>query len=214
MSLGNGREACSNRLRAFTLIELLVVIGIALAGHEASAGAFPPGILASAWRSGNVDTNSTDLTGKIAAFGFFQWTYFLHELLPRLDEQAYYEGLRGPLFRIEWLSNTTGTGAAQRLYGKVDKVPIQSLLRPSDTQAPGLWATPLTGGGDTIPRRFLQLAKSNYLGFFSGTNVAESLSYIGTVPTVSGSWANQRVRPRQSKTAEAARSPLRNTYAG
>jgi prepilin-type N-terminal cleavage/methylation domain-containing protein/prepilin-type processing-associated H-X9-DG protein len=177
------RTSCSNNLKQ---------IGIAMAGHASSAGAFPPGIMASAWRSGNVDTNANALTGRIAAFGFFQWTYFLHELLPRLDEQPYYDGLRGPNFRIEWLNNISGTAAAQQLYGRVNGIPLPPLLCPSDTQAPGLWATPLTGAGDTIPRGFFRLAKSSYLGFFSGTNVSAGLSY----PVVtSGTWANQLVRP-------------------
>lgn len=184
------RTSCANNLQQ---------IGIALAGHESSAGAFPPGIMASAWRSGNVETTSSALSGRIASFGFFQWTYFLHELLPRLDEQAYYDGLRGPLFRIEWLSNLTNSGAAQSLYRRVNGVPLPPLLCPSDTQAPGLWTTPAFGSG--IPQGTLRLAKSNYLGLFSGTNVAEGLSYVGQNPVVSGSWTNSLVRPLPPRTA-------------
>jgi prepilin-type N-terminal cleavage/methylation domain-containing protein/prepilin-type processing-associated H-X9-DG protein len=184
------RTSCANNLKQ---------IGIALAGHESSAGAFPPGIMASAWRSGNVETTSSLLSGRIASFGFFQWTYFLHELLPRLDEQAYYDGLRGPLFRIEWLSNLTDSGTAQRLYSRVNGVPLQPLLCPSDTQASGLWTTPNYGG--SIARGTLRLAKSNYLGLFSGTSVSEGLSYVGQNPVVSGSWTNSLVRSLPPRTA-------------
>jgi prepilin-type processing-associated H-X9-DG protein len=184
------RTSCSNNLKQ---------IGIAIAGREASAGAFPPGIMASAWRSGNVETDSNTLTGRIAAFGFFQWTYFLHELLPRLDEQSYYDGLRAPLFRIEWLSNLANSGTAQSLYRGVNGVQLRPLLCPSDTQASGLWRTPFFSSN--IPQGTLQLAKSNYLGLFSGTSVSEGLSYVGQNPVVSGSWTNTLVRPLPPRTA-------------
>jgi prepilin-type N-terminal cleavage/methylation domain-containing protein/prepilin-type processing-associated H-X9-DG protein len=187
------RTSCANKLKQ---------IGIALAGHEASTRAFPPGIMASAWRSANVDTNSTDLTGSIARFGFFQWTYFLHELLPRLDEQSYYDGLRGPLFRIEWLSNLTSTVTAQRFYARVNGVPLQPLLCPSDSQTSGLWASPRYGSGASIiPQRTLQLAKSNYLGIFSGTTVAEGLSRVDPNAILSGTWADTPLLPLPSRTS-------------
>lgn len=192
------RTTCSNNLRQ---------IGVAMAGHQSSSGVFPPGIMASAWRSGNVDKSSTALTGKIAQFGFFQWTYFLHEILPRLEEQVYYDGLQGPLFRVEWLTNLQNTGTVQRLYGRVNGRPIQPFLCPSDTQAPSLWSTPPLGSGATaIAKDAIQLAKSNYLGIFSGTNVSEGLSHVLINPVTSGSWANHLVRPLPPRTTHDRRA--------
>ena len=51
-------------------------------------------------------------------------------------------------------------------YSAINGVAIGGLLCPSDGQAPPLWATPDDHGG-------LRLAKSNYLGMFSGTSIAE-----------------------------------------
>ena len=117
------RTSCANKLKQ---------IGIALAGHESSAGAFPAGIMASAWRSGNADP-STKLTGPIASFGFFYWSYFLHNLLPRLDEQPYYDGLRGPLFRILPLEYQDSAATSLADYSRVNGISLQPLLCPSDT---------------------------------------------------------------------------------
>lgn len=177
------QRSCANNLRQ---------IGVAMAGHESATGAFPPGILASAWRSGATETSSsTALTGPIAKFGFYYWAYFLHELLARLDEQAYYDGLRGPLFRILPIDANGQTQAGITSdYAKVNGVPIQSLLCPSDGQASPLW----TSGTYPLQWQYsagLRLAKSNYLGIFSGTSVEEGVSLV----VASGTWRNLAVRP-------------------
>jgi prepilin-type N-terminal cleavage/methylation domain-containing protein/prepilin-type processing-associated H-X9-DG protein len=182
------RTSCANKLKQ---------IGIALAGHESSAGAFPPGIMASAWRSGATESSSTALTGPVAKFGFYYWPYFLHEMLPRLDEQAYYDGLRGPLFRVLPIDATGRTEAGVTSdYARVNGVPLQPLLCPSDTQASGLWTTP------TSPSRWassggVRLAKSNYLGIFSGTSVEEGISRV----VAASGWEDVTVRPLPPRTA-------------
>ncbi len=195
------RTACANNLKQ---------IGVAMSGYESAAGAFPPGIFASAWRSGATETSSTALTGPIAKFGFYSWTYFLHELLPRVEEQAYYDGLRGPLFRIPELENLqlTSEADAQTFYAAVNGRSIQPFLCPSDTQTGPLWSSPRvvdTSGSQKLRAGLLMLAKSNYLAIFSGTNVEEA---VARLDESSADWMNQPVLPLRSRVRPAPLPPF------
>ena len=142
---------CANNLRQ---------IGVALTRHASTADSFPPGIAATAWQS--VDLGRSQ---------FYEWTYFLHMLLPQLDELPYYDALRAPLFRIPHPRLEPVS------YKPIDGDSIPGLLCPSDGQAGPLWQTPET----PVSHGGLRLAKSNYLGMFSGTNIRE-----GLVPLVPG----------------------------
>ena len=184
--------SCSNNLRQ---------LGIAMTSHESSAGAFPPGIMASAWRSGATESSSTKLTGPVAKFGFYSWTYFLHELLPRLGEQTYYDGLRGPLFRLLSPPDIDTEPQAQADYGRVNGVSLPPLLCPSDTQAPGVWRAPGDADNSRPTWRAVRLAKSNYLGLFSGTNTEESLSFIVPPAAPNNDPRNILVRPLPLRSA-------------
>ena len=186
------RTSCANNLRQ---------VGIALSGYESSAGVFPPGIFASAWRSGATETSaSTKLTGPVARFGFYWWTYFLHDLLPRVEEQAYFDSLRGPLFRVLTLEHEPSLAQAELDYSRVNNVSLKPFLCPSDGETGELWQTPASFPSAGRVR----LAKSNYLGFFSGTTVQESISLMD----LSGGWLNKLVRPLPLRSASFDRRAM------
>jgi prepilin-type N-terminal cleavage/methylation domain-containing protein/prepilin-type processing-associated H-X9-DG protein len=156
---GARRTECANKLRQ---------IGVALSRHASTAESFPPGIAARGWNRGRQDTGGGN-DNVFAKMEFYDWTCFLHMLLPQLDEEAYYNNLRAPLFRMRRPRDEPTA------YAPVDGVTIPPLLCPSDGQAGPLWQTPASHGG-------LRLAKSNYLGLFSGTNISDGLTRTaGTV---------------------------------
>ena len=155
---GARRTQCANKLRQ---------IGVALSRHASTAESFPPGIAARVWNSALYGENQL---GKAT---FYEWTCFLHMLLPQLDEQPYYDTLRGPLFRLRHPKYEPDAPTA---YRGVNGVALTPLLCPSDGVAGPLWQAPANQGG-------LRLAKSNYLGMFSGTNVLDGLVRIGATAT-------------------------------
>ena len=193
------------RRRGFTLVEMLVVIaiiatlvallmpavqgareaarntqcqnnlrqlGVALNHYASTAESFPPGISASSWNA-RTDVAWDDPSNSKSQF--YEWLCFLHLVLPQLDEANYYNALRGPLFRLQ----------PPRLepdgYAAVNGKPIPSLLCPSDGQVGPLWTTPSENGVSDYQCGGIQLAKSNYLGLFSGTNIADGLRRLDGV---------------------------------
>ncbi len=196
-----------SRARGFTLIEALVVVTIlavlmgllipAIQGIRENArqtvcqnnlaqigkalekyvadhdDTYPPGIAASGWRSRDVNLAGLDV------FGHFEWTCFLHLLLPTLDEEIYSNNLAFPRFSLEPPRETLGNGLpAATLFAPVDGVPLPLLVCPSDSQTGPLWQTPFSYTAADGSAKQLALAKSNYLGMFSGTNVIDGFDPV------------------------------------
>ena len=111
-------------------------IGLALQNFESANGTFPAGV------------RSKSTSG-------YEWTYFLHVLLPYLEQESYYTAIKGPSFGLPnpW---TTPTAWPAGVNGTI--LPV--LLCPSDSIGPKLY--PMTAS--------LFIAKSNYLGIFPGLN--------------------------------------------
>jgi prepilin-type N-terminal cleavage/methylation domain-containing protein/prepilin-type processing-associated H-X9-DG protein len=196
-------------------------IGIALGQHATTADSLPPGIAASAWRSISIvksDASSSDDTNA----GFYEWTSFLHMLLPLLEEQDYYFALRAPLFRLAPPTKAVENANVQNPSIFVDGTTnfpaisgrqLPPLLCPSDTGTGPLWQAP-TAGGDGDRNQFvgpMRLAKSNYLGMFSGTSVFEALALVsagGTAAPISQAHMQKRLLPLRPRAGFDRRSPF------
>lgn len=184
------------RARGFTLIEAIVVIAILAAlmgmlivaiqgireaarrtlcqnnlGQVAKAlekyavdhdDTYPAGIAASGWRSRRVEDSGPD------KLGFSEWTCFLHLILPALDEETYFNNLGAPRFPLRPPRSQADA------YAAVDGVALPVLGCPSDSQTGPLWQTPFSYTAADGSTKQLSLAKSNFLGMFSGTNVIDS----------------------------------------
>jgi prepilin-type processing-associated H-X9-DG protein len=139
-----------------------------MGAYETAKGRFPPGIAAAArYSRGTSEKGST----AYKTFGAVEWTYFLHILLPWLDQRDYYDSLGGP--RFEKLS----PWADHSDFSAVDGLLLPGLLCPSDNVTTGFFCVPDSTEGGTRGRK---LAKSNYLGLFSGTSAwATTVPYVG-----------------------------------
>ena len=130
------RGQCSNNLRQ---------IGVALHNFESQKGTFPPGTLSQYFCS------HTSYP--------WQWTCYLHFLLPFLESQGYYDAVRGPRFDIG--DPYDSAWSATWLASAANGTSLSALLCPSDALGGSLAEWPSVSPG-------VKLAKSNYLGIFSG----------------------------------------------
>jgi prepilin-type N-terminal cleavage/methylation domain-containing protein/prepilin-type processing-associated H-X9-DG protein len=169
------KTQCSNNLKQ---------IGMAMSSYESNAGRFPAGIGAKKRRClYNKDTAIGDTTEQIVTFGPPEWTYFLHQILVQLDEESYFFAVRGPLFGMPSLEPypdkrpiISGTQNDKvdytACYAPLKQVPLPPLLCPSDNVTGPCW--------NPTEIFAVSVAKSNYLGLFSGTTVGESISLRNT----------------------------------
>ena len=175
--------ATTARKRGFTLIELLVVIaiiavlialllpavqqareaarrtqcknnlkqlGVALHNYHDVSNRFPPGSIS---RTGGV-------------FGGPEWPYFIHFLMPYIDQSNTYSQLG-----LDW--GRVGPWITPGVWPTTVQVPIPALQCPSD----GL------GGAIKTAGCAISLPTSNYLGFFTGLNDGQTAADVGAMRT-------------------------------
>jgi prepilin-type N-terminal cleavage/methylation domain-containing protein/prepilin-type processing-associated H-X9-DG protein len=125
-------------------------IGVAMHGFASQNNMFPPGI-----KAGN--RFSYDY-----AKGGYEWVYLLHFLMPFSEQDSYYSVVHGPQFDINnpWYAPDQWTA--------VPAMAFSTFLCPSDS-----FGEDLSDWGPSYP---VHVAKSNYLGIFSGFNDGDAFS--------------------------------------
>jgi prepilin-type N-terminal cleavage/methylation domain-containing protein/prepilin-type processing-associated H-X9-DG protein len=151
------RMQCTNNLKQ---------VGLAMHSFESQNRTFPPGTKAKYRFSYGYPTDNGVQTGG------YEWTCYLHFMFPYLEQQAYYDMLKGPEFN---LANPWETAAWAN-------VPINAMAA---------FSCPSDGFGGNVTSSSCALAarvpKTNYLGIFSGVRDGDNYSgrsYKNPVTTV------------------------------
>ena len=156
------RMQCSNNLKQ---------VGLAMHNFESQNKTFPPGT-----------ASKVRFTSTWANDHEYEWPSFQHFLLPYLEQQNYYDAIKGPRFNIEnpWYSEPAWEGAPNGMA-------LTMLLCPSDS------------AGTSLAKCFykVSLAKSNYLCIFSGLQDGDNYEggYQG------GYYTNAKVAPTKHRAA-------------
>jgi prepilin-type processing-associated H-X9-DG protein len=124
-------------------------IGIALHRFAAQNNKLPPGINAKVRFSYDYASG-------------YEWVYLLHLLMPFMEQESYYTAVHGPRFDI----NNPWYTPAQ--WASVPQMAFSGLLCPSDG-----YGENMVNWGSSYP---YHVAKSNYLGIFSGFNDGDALN--------------------------------------
>ena len=141
------RIQCANNIKQ---------IGLAMQTFETAQRTLPPGTMAKTRFSYTHDANS----------GGYEWPYFIHFILPQLEQVNYYEKVRGPKFDLQ---NPWHDPAAWTPIG-VNNVDLAALRCPSDTRSTAMKKMVDASGNVTNA----SLPGSNYLGMFGGLNDGEN----------------------------------------
>jgi prepilin-type N-terminal cleavage/methylation domain-containing protein/prepilin-type processing-associated H-X9-DG protein len=125
-------------------------IGIAMHSFVSQNNKFPPGI------------NAKSRFSFDYANGGYEWTYLLHSLMPFSEQDPYYTAVHGPRFDINnpWYAPDQWASVPARAFA--------GFLCPSDG-----YGEDMVDWGPSYPVR---VAKSNYLGIFSGFNDGDAFS--------------------------------------
>ena len=142
------RIKCANNLKQ---------IGLGLHNRESTHKEFPPGTMSK------------------QRFHYshpYEWPYFIHYILPHIEESAYYDFLGGDKFDIQnpWYTPSLWNSSA----ANINNIGIKTLVCPSDN-TDGVMKN-LAG---TLTTTGLLLPSSNYLGIFSGLNDWDNYKLTG-----------------------------------
>lgn len=152
-------QAAREAARKMQCSNNLKQIGVGMHNFAAAHETFPPGVQSRT----------------------IEWAYFLHHLLPYIEQESYYTAVDGPKFALArpWAA----TGADRTRWDTLNNVSIAAFLCPDDS----------SGTSMNLIATNLRLAKSNYLGIFSGMNDQDGM-YTATdmKPTITDPQALQK----------------------
>lgn len=142
-------QAAREAARRVQCLNKVKQISLALHNFESANGCFPPGVKSKI----RFSYSHSEATGG------YEWPYFYHFILPQLEQQAYYDILKGPEFNVP----NPWADAASWPQSVTKNLKLDAFYCPSD----GVSKSKLSANGAAAPA-------TNYLGIFSGLNDGEN----------------------------------------